>query len=273
MIIFLVQFLGYKNFMVKIITWNINSIRSRTNHLLDLIKNEEPDLLLLQEIKCEDHSFPYSLFEGHYNIKIHGQKSYNGVAIFSKFPIDDLKISFPNNICEDQARFIEISCNTTSGYSRIISLYAPNGSEVGSDKFLTKLNFFNHFIKYLEDIKSIEENVIIGGDFNIAPFDIDVYSPDNLASSVCYTLEERHKMRTILNIGYQDLYRLYNQSKQEYSWWDYRNQGFQKNLGMRIDTIIANPLAANKLSNCYINSTYREQEKPSDHAPVVAIFE
>lgn len=259
--------------MTKIATWNINSIRLRIDHVLEFLKNEDPDILLLQEIKCENDLFPYDSFLERYNIKLCGQKSYNGVAILSKFPIDEVKTTFPNNPCQDQARFIEISCNMDIGYGRVISLYCPNGSEIGSEKFLSKMNFFDHFTNYLQDIYDREENIIIGGDFNIAPFEIDVYSHSELENSIGYSLEERQKMRRILNIGYQDLYRLHNKTSEEYSWWDYRASAFQKNHGMRIDTIIANNIAADKLSISYISKVYREKEKPSDHVPVVVVLE
>lgn len=258
--------------MAKIASWNINSVRLRIDHILDFLKYEDPDILLLQELKCEDTNFPYEALSDKYNIRIYGQKSYNGVAILSKFTIDDVKTTFANNPCKDQARFIEISCKMDIGYSRVVSIYCPNGAEIGSDKFASKMAFFDHFTKYLADIDNMDENIIVGGDFNIAPFDIDVYSPKDLENSVGYSLEERQKMRRILNVGYHDLYRIHNPKTQEYSWWDYRSQSFSKNLGMRIDAIIGNSIAADKLSNTYIAKSYREKDKPSDHAPVISEF-
>lgn len=259
--------------MFKIATWNINSIRSRINAVQKFLEIEKPDILLLQETKCENHQFPESDF-AHlpYNIKIHGQKSYNGVAIFSKLQIDEVKTDFPNNPCKDQARFIEITCDTNIGYARIISVYVPNGGEVNSDKFELKLQFFDELIKYLESLKNIDENIIIGGDFNVAPFDIDVYSTKDLENSTCFTLIEKQKMRMLLNSGYQDLYRLHYPIKQEFSWWDYRGGSLQKDHGLRIDMILANNKAISHLSDCYINKSVRLEEKASDHAPVIAIF-
>ncbi len=260
--------------MLKVATWNVNSIRSRTEHLQFFLLDVAPDIMLLQETKCENYQFPYAAFTNFpYNIEIHGQKSYNGVAIFSKFPIDEVKTDFPGNPCSDEARFIEISCQTPVGYSRIICLYVPNGGEEASDKFIKKLHFYDAIIDYLEKLKSIDENLIIGGDFNVAPFDIDVYSPSDLQNSTCFTLDERKKMRALLNVGYEDLYRLKNHQIKEFSWWDYRAGAFQKNIGLRIDMILGNKNAAIKLSDCYIGKTFREREKPSDHAPVVAVFE
>lgn len=259
--------------MLKLVTWNVNSIRSRIEHMQNFLQSHDPDLMLIQETKCENHQFPHSEFAGPaYNIKIHGQKSYNGVAIFSKFAVDDVKTDFPGNPCPEQARFIEITCNTKSGYSRIICVYVPNGGDVDSEKFLMKLDFFDALNDYLTSISKLDENVIIGGDFNIAPFDIDVYSPKDLANSTCFTLEEKQKFRTILNSGYQDLYRLHRPEEQEFSWWDYRGGSLPKNEGMRIDMILGNNIASSKLSDCYIDKSFRLKDKASDHAPVIAIF-
>jgi len=259
--------------ILKLATWNINSIRSRLEHVLSFLDHEQPDILLLQETKCDDAQFPTDAFvTTPYNISKYGQKSYNGVAILSKVTVDEVKTNFPDNPCEDQARFLEIACMTSIGYSRIISVYVPNGGEVGSDKFIVKLKFYDALIAYFLSIKKHDEHLIIGGDFNVAPFDIDVYSPHDLKNSLCFTLEEKSKMRSLLNQGFEDLYRLCNPSGQEYSWWDYRAGAFEKNLGMRIDTILARPHSANILSNCYIAKSYRELDKPSDHVPVIAEF-
>lgn len=259
--------------MLKVATWNVNSIRSRIEHLQSFLKEVNPDIMLLQETKCENHQFPHAAFSDlPYNIELHGQKSYNGVAIFSKFSIDDVITTFPENPCPDEARFIEISLKTDIGYCRVISIYVPNGGDVGSDKFTKKLAFFDSITKYLESYQNNDENIIIGGDFNVAPFDIDVHSPADLQNSTCFTLEERRKMRSLLNTGYEDLYRLKSPTTKEFSWWDYRAGGLQRNLGMRIDMILGNKNAASKLSDCYIVKSFREKEKSSDHAPVVAAF-
>lgn len=257
----------------KIASWNINSIRSKIGHVQEFLKEHDPDILLLQETKCENHQFPHDDFSTTpYNISIHGEKSYNGVTIFSKFIIDEVKTDFPNNPCSHQARFIEIACNTPIGYSKIICVYVPNGGEVGSDKFKLKLDFYDALTDYLEEIKSREENIIIGGDFNVAPFDIDVYDPAALEQTTCSTLIEKQKLRCLLNFGWHDLYRIQAPKTQEFSWWDYRAGAFPRNNGMRIDMILANSIATDKLSNFIMDKSYRAKDKPSDHIPIIAIF-
>lgn len=258
---------------MKVICWNVNSINSRTEHILDLIQEEAPDILLLQELKCEELKFPHMAF-AHlpYNISINGQKTYNGVAIFSKYQVDETIINFPNNPIAHQARFIEISFNSPRGFSKFISVYVPNGGEVGSEKFIQKTAFLKSLTEYLEYLQSLSINILIGGDFNIAPFDIDTYNPLLLKDSTCFTFEERELMRTILNLGYIDLFRLQSPHIQEFSWWDYRGGSFEKNQGMRIDFILANPVLSQYLDSSTILSKYRALQKPSDHAPVSITF-
>ncbi len=259
--------------MLKIATWNVNSIRSRLEHVSDFLSSQIPDILLLQETKCTDDQFPHDQFSSMpYNVSLHGQKSYNGVAIFSKYPIDEVKTNFDGNPIPDQARFLEITCNTPVGYSRIISVYVPNGGEVGSDKFAIKLDFLDGLKAYLDSIQSKDENLIIGGDFNVAPFDIDLYDPEVLKNTTCCTEVEKEKMLALLGDNFADLYRIANPDLQEFSWWDYRSAGFARNHGLRIDFLLANENAARKLKECYIDKSYRSLEKPSDHVPVVAVF-
>ncbi|MFY9589220.1 exodeoxyribonuclease III [Rickettsia endosymbiont of Halotydeus destructor] len=258
---------------MKIATWNINSIKMRLDLLRNFLTEANPDILLLQEIKCETDKFPFDeLSDLPYNFYVHGQKSYNGVAILSKFPADEIIKDFPNNYCTDQSRFLEINVSTPIGFCKIISLYAPNGSSVGSDKFETKLKFYDSFINYLSSCKSFEEKIIIGGDFNIAPFDIDVYSPQALRGTTCFTLDEQKKFRTILNSGFEDLYRVTKPASHEFSWWDYRAGSFEQNKGMRIDMLLASNNAVDYLENCYMDYNLRTKLKPSDHIPVVASF-
>ena len=196
---------------MKVICWNVNSINSRIEHVLELLKEEDPDILLLQELKCEELKFPYIAFSHlPYNISVNGQKTYNGVAIFSKYKVDEKSINFPNNPIEEQARFIEVSFDSPVGFSKYISIYVPNGGEVGSKKFIQKIAFLKSLTEYLEHLQSLSINILIGGDFNIAPFDIDTYNPALLKESTCFTLEERQLMRIILNSGYIDLFRLQN---------------------------------------------------------------
>lgn len=257
----------------KIVTWNINSIKVRLNHLRELIKEHDPDIICLQELKCETKKFPKEeLSDLPYNLYIHGQKTYNGVAILSKAPADEIKTEFPNNPIPEQSRFIEASFNSPIGYLRVISLYAPNGGEVNSDRFAMKLKFYDAFTLYINSLKSFEEKVFIGSDYNIAPFDIDVYSPEKLKNTTCCTYVEKQKLRIILNSDFVDNFRIKYPDKQEFSWWDYRAGAFEQNKGMRIDTILSTSNAIANLSDCFIDYKTREKAKPSDHAPVIAEY-
>ena len=255
---------------LTITTWNVNSIKMRIDHLREYVTVNDPDILLLQELKCETAKFPAdALSDLPYNFYVHGQKSYNGVAILSKFRADEIKLDFPANPAPEQARFIEILAHTSIGYCRIISLYAPNGGEVASAKFELKLQFYNALINYLEKVKNFDEKIIIGGDFNIAPFDIDVHSPSDLTNTICCTNQEKQKIREIFNIGFDDLYRLFHPQKQEFSWWDYRAGAFERNKGLRIDFILSSHNASSHFSKASIDYKMREKIKSSDHAPVM----
>lgn len=255
---------------MKVVTWNINSIKSRIQNFLDFVKEADPDIILLQELKCETEKFPHEeLAHLPYNFYVHGQKSYNGVAILSKFKADEVTYNFDGNPASEQSRFIEAQIQTPCGYYSIISLYAPNGGEVGSDKFELKLKFYDALNIYLEAKNQFNEKILIGGDFNIAPFDIDVHSPAALANSTCFTLVEKQKFRTLLNSGYSDTFRLIHPELQEFSWWDYRAGGFEHNRGMRIDMILISPSATSDFKHCYMDYKARACPKPSDHIPVM----
>lgn len=254
---------------MKIACWNVNSIKSRSLQVLEWIAKEDPDILMLQELKCEEAAFPMLEFSHlNYNYAISGQKTYNGVAILSKYPIDEIKTNFEGNPIPDQARFVEITFNADIGYSRAICVYVPNGGEVNSEKFEIKIEFYKAFRKYLQSIKSNDEYIMIGGDYNVAPFDIDVYEPAHLQHSTCFTLTERELFRSILNDGWLDLYRLNNPYEEEFSWWDYRARGFEHNKGMRIDMILGNPKFANQMEDFTMDREVRGKEKASDHIPI-----
>lgn len=257
----------------KVVSWNINSINVRIGHLLEFIAEYSPDIICLQELKCETEKFPYDAFSTlPYNLYIHGQKSYNGVAILSKLPADEIRTNFIDNPLPEQSRFIETTMNTPIGYLRVISLYVPNGGEVGSEKFVQKLEFYDAFTAYLKSIRSIDEKLVIASDFNVAPFDNDVYSPKALEDSTCFTLEEKRKLRTILNNGMVDSYRVIHPDKKEFSWWDYRAGAFEQNNGMRIDTILSSANLTKNIVAVHIDYKTRSKPKPSDHAPVIVEY-
>jgi len=258
----------------KIATWNINSIRVRTKQLVDWLTHHDIDILLLQETKCQDEHFPFTELEHlGYNIYISGQKSYNGVAIFSKIPADEVITTFANNPCPHEARYIEIALNLPIGYSRIASVYVPNGGEVESDKYSLKLSFLKSLTNYLEDQKVVDENFIIGGDYNVALEDLDVSSPKEWENVAGFTLEERKLLRELIyRTCYEDPYRLVYPSKQEFSWWDYRAGAFQHDIGMRIDYFLSSSSSLKFLHDVIIDKLERAKQKSSDHAPVITIY-
>ena len=255
---------------MKVVSWNVNSIKARLENVLKWIEANNPDILMLQELKCEESAFPYEAFSHlSYNFAVSGQKTYNGVAILSKYPIDEIKTEFPGNPCPDQARFIEVGFTSPVGYMRAINVYVPNGGEVGSDKFDMKLKFLPALKDYLKSVQNYEESIIIGGDFNVAPFDIDAHSPKDLENTTCFTLQERKLMREILNDNWHDMYRIVHPDGEEFSWWDYRAGAFQHNNGMRIDFLLGNAKLADRVTSAVMDKQARAEEKASDHAPVI----
>lgn len=259
--------------MLKIVTWNVNSIRVRLPLLKELITEHNPDIICLQELKCTANHFPLQELNNlSYKVYLNSQKNYNGVAILSKTIANQVITQFVQNPIPDQARFIECSFNTCIGDIRLISLYAPNGNAVGSEKFLTKLQFFDALINYIHNKKSHKEKLFIGADYNIAPFDIDVYSADKLKNTTCFTTIEKKKLRSILNSGFIDNFRIKHPQVQAFSWWDYRGRAFEQNQGMRIDTILSTSNVLQHLQDCIIDYRMRSKSRPSDHAPVIGIY-
>jgi exodeoxyribonuclease III len=255
---------------IKIAVWNVNSIKARLTNFIEWAEATQPDFILLQELKCEEHKFPFEQLESlNYNYAINGQKTYNGVAILSKYPLEEINKNFAGDPDPTHARFIEACAQTEAGYIRLISLYVPNGGEVGSDKFKYKLDFYDKFEKYLESKKSFDEILIVGGDYNVAPEEIDVYDVRGLQNSTCFTLQERRKLRSLFNLGFEDAYRFLHPNKAEFTWWDYRGNSFAHNKGMRIDHFLLSPKAVDLLDKCYIDSETRGKDTASDHAPII----
>ncbi len=254
---------------MKIATWNVNSINARLEHLLNWLKEEEPDVVLLQETKSVDEAFPFEQIEDlGYSILVNGQKSYNGVAILSKFNLSDVIKNFPDNPLPNEARYIEAIFNFSNQVYRVASVYVPNGQEVGSEKYYNKLKFLSALTSYFKSNKEEDEFLIIGGDFNIALNDMDVYDYELLQESICFSLKERQELRKFLAIGFVDVFRTINSSDQEFSWWDYRNGSFRKNLGMRIDYLFCSHQAMQVVKDCKIDKIWRSKERASDHVPV-----
>ena len=258
--------------MAIIASWNVNSINARINHLKNFITAKKPSVILLQEIKCQAEKFPFELLdEFNYNIKICGQKGYNGVAILSHSILEDVRTSLPDlhtNWSLD-ARYIDAFTVINKTPVRLISVYVPNGAEVGSNKFLYKLKFLRCLKAHLMTLLKTEENVILGGDINVAPEEIDVYNPKALDGTVGFHIEERKLFRAITNRGFIDIFRALNPSTQEFSWWDYRNNSYVQNKGMRIDHILVSPSVSDMISSVEIFKEVRGWQKTSDHAPVL----
>lgn len=255
---------------VSIATFNVNSIKARLPNLLAWLDEARPDIVLLQELKCVDEAFPaMEIEERGYNIASHGQKTYNGVAILSKFPLSDVVRGLGGDASDEQARYIEAVVSVESGAVRVASAYVPNGQDVASEKFPYKLKFLERLHAHWAERLAYHEVAVLGGDFNVAPEPIDVYDAKALDGSVCYHPAERERLRALLHLGFYDAWRAMNPSTQQFSWWDYRGDGYGRGHGLRIDHLLVSPMAADRLTACIIDENPRSQEKPSDHAPVV----
>jgi len=250
---------------MKIVTWNVNSIRARLPIVTSWLASHQPDIVLLQELKCVNEAFPLQEIEDlGYNVALLGQKTFNGVGILSKSPIEDITCGLPSFTNDDQARYIE----AVIGRVRVASVYVPNGQEVGSDKYTYKLKFLDHLRSHLEALLAYEEICIIGGDFNIAPTDNDVYDPKEWEEKILCSTKERNAFRGLLNLGYQDALRLYHQGVGPFTWWDYRAGAFANNQGLRIDHFLLSPEASDIVMDCQVDILPRGLDKASDHAPV-----
>lgn len=255
---------------ITIATFNVNSIKARLPNLLSWLKEARPDIVLLQELKCVDEAFPtLEIEECGYNIATHGQKTYNGVAILSKFPLEDITRGLPGDVADEQARYIEAVASIPGGALRVASAYVPNGQEVTSDKFPYKLAFFERLRTHWQERLTYHEIAVLGGDFNCAPEAIDVYDAAALDGSVCYHPAERERLRALFHLGLYDAFRTLHPTRQQFSWWDYRGNGYERGHGLRIDHLLLSPMATDCLTACIIDETPRQQEKPSDHAPVI----
>lgn len=257
--------------MIKIANWNINSVRIRLPILLSFLEQESPDIVCLQETKCINEQFPRLEIESlGYNFALHGQKSYNGVAILSKFPLEDVAIKMYDGTDDIQARYIEaVITISAERVLRVISVYVPNGAPLESEKFTYKLNFFDQLYERIQQLLKFQEILVIAGDFNVAPENLDVYDKDALYNKVCFHIEERVRFRKILYTGISDAFRMLYPEKQEFTWWDYRAGSWQHNSGMRIDHILLSPKAADLLKSVNIKKEVRALDKSSDHAPII----
>ena len=252
--------------MTTIASWNVNSIKARLPNVLDWLTSVQPDVVLLQELKCIDDNFPrLEIEELGYNVATHGQKTYNGVAILSKAPIEDLMVGLPGDKKDEQARYLE----ATIGGLRIASIYLPNGNPIKTDKFPYKLAWMDRLIAHAEALLASEQPVVLGGDYNVIPQDEDVYSPAAFAGDALAQPESRQRFRTLLNLGFTDALRALHREPHLYTFWDYQGGGWQNDHGLRIDHFLLSPQAADRLEACDVDRDPRGKPKASDHTPVV----
>ena len=252
---------------MKIATWNVNSLKARLEHVLKWLQEKQPDVLALQELKMTNENFPLAAInDAGYQVVFSGQKTYNGVAILSREPVSDLVVDLPN-YDDPQRRVLGATLNNI----RILNLYVPNGSSVDSDKYVYKLAWLEKLHDYLQEQLKQYKNLVVLGDFNIAPEDRDVYAPAVWAGQVLCSEPERAALQRLMDLGLVDTFRLFHQD-QQYSWWDYRQAAFRRNMGLRIDHILASQSLVKNCIGAEIDKVPRKWERPSDHAPVIAEF-
>jgi exodeoxyribonuclease III len=253
---------------MKIISWNVNSVRARIENIKNYIKDSAPDVLLLQEIKTQNENFPNDEFKNlGYTSYVFGQKSYNGVAIISKHELDNTN----NNFIKDdlnQSRIITAELKLKKKKIELINIYVPNGNPVDTEKYEYKKNWLKKFIINIKKKIQKNSNILIAGDFNIIPEEIDVHDFKRYENDALGKLEIRKKYRELINLGFKDVYRLKNKTKQEYTFWDYFAGSWQKNYGMRIDHFLLTNSLIENIKSININKKPRSKEKPSDHTPI-----
>jgi len=253
---------------VKIATWNVNSLKVRLPQVLEWLASTSPDVLVLQEIKQTTDAFDADAFsEIGYQSVASGQKTYNGVAVISREPSTDIVTDFPG--FEDPQRRI---LATTINRVRVVNLYVPNGNSVGSEKYEYKLGWLRALKGFLESEMRTNENLVVLGDFNIAPDDRDVHDPEKWGEGILCSPPERRALEELIDLGLSDVFRQFEQAEKTFSWWDYRAAGFRRNAGLRIDLILASKALAEVCEASYIDREPRTWERPSDHTPVIAEF-
>ncbi len=255
--------------MLKVATWNVNSINARLERCLNFLEREKPDVLLLQELKCEAFKYPVEPIANlGYESVISGQKTYNGVAILSPHPISEVKTGFLDGGLEE-ARFI---LATVQGV-KVASAYIPNGQAVGAEKYHYKLEFFQRLRRAIATHVNPQEKFVLGGDFNVAPEDRDCHDPEAWRGQILFSEPEKKALRELCGFGLHDTFRKHHSDAGHYSWWDYRMLGFPKNRGMRIDFLLATESLYELCVRARIDRDERKGSVPSDHAPVLAEFD
>ncbi len=254
---------------MKIATFNINGIKARINALPDWLDAAEPDVVLLQEIKSVDEAFPREIFEERgYNVETHGQKSFNGVAILSKLPLEDVSRGLPGDDEDEQARYIEATVVGDKGAVRLCGLYLPNGNPAPGPKYDYKLVWMDRLRARARALLAEETPFLMAGDFNVIPQEEDAATPDSWREDALFLPQSREKWRALLNLGLTEAFRARTQGPGHYSFWDYQAGAWNRNNGIRIDHFLLCPYTADRLRDCQIDKEIRGYEKPSDHVPV-----
>ena len=249
-------------------SWNVNSVRARIENIQEYLKKFSPDILMMQEFKTPDETYPYDDIKSlKYENYVFGQKSYNGVAIISKKKLTNIKTDLIKDKLK-QSRIISAEVEYKKKTIQLINIYTPNGNPVDTEKYDYKKNWMDQLIKQLKSLSKKNSNIILAGDFNVIPAAEDVYNVKSFEEDALYRLEIRKKFREMLNLGFSDVYRHFNEDKEGYTFWDYMRGAWQKNNGMRIDHFLVSSSIIDNIKGININKDPRGREKPSDHTPI-----
>lgn len=255
---------------MKIATWNINGIKARLPVLLNWLKEANPDVCCLQEIKSVDENFPSGPIEDlGYNVVTHGQKGFNGVAILSKRPFDDVIARLPGDEDDIQARYLEAVVPFDDKIVRVASIYLPNGNPVDTEKYPYKLGWMDRLGEHAKKLLLLEEPLVLAGDYNVIPQREDARKPESWTNDALFLPQTREKFRQLMNLGFCDALRVFENDSDIYTFWDYQAGAWQRGNGIRIDHMLLSPQAVDVLTNCHVDKHVRDWEKPSDHVPVV----
>jgi exodeoxyribonuclease-3 len=253
---------------MRIATWNVNSIRQRMDSLQAWLKERSPDIVCLQEIKCTDEAFPREPLEAlGYNVAVHGQKTWNGVALLSKLPFDEVAPGLMGDDGDEQARFLEALVSTKGGALRVVSLYLPNGNG-GEEKYAYKLRWMDRLARFSDERLKLEEPLVLAGDYNVIPAPLDAKRPEAWVNDALFLKPTRERFHALINLGLTDAIRAASDDAGLYTFWDYQAGAFAKNDGIRIDHLLLSPQATDRLSDAGIDRHVRGWDKPSDHVPV-----
>lgn len=254
---------------LKVITWNVNSVNVRLERLLKLLKREDPDFVCLQELKCTNDKFPFEAIKAAgFHATVKGQKTYNGVAVLSKKKPDKILDDWKPFLPESEARLVAIEQDNLL----VLSVYVPNGQEVGSEKYDYKLNWLKQLKLLLTKLSQKHPRMVLAGDFNVAPCDQDIYDPIAWKGKILFSEPEKKSLSELIELGFLDLFREVHPQKEAFTWWDYRRGAFPQNHGLRIDFILGTALIASNVEDSYVDRNERKGEQPSDHAPVICVF-